>query len=112
MAAGNYNIIIDQGSDFTLDFVIKDDGTPRDLTGYSARAQLRRKKNSVTVSATFTCSIPSAIDGEVRMELGNSLSTGLTAGIYYYDLELYTAADANVIRILQGEANLTAEVTR
>ena len=34
MAAANYPITIQQGATFRLPFVIKDDGTPRNLTGY------------------------------------------------------------------------------
>ena len=42
MAAGTYDVIVDQGSDFALEVTIKDDSTNvTDLTGYSARAHIR-----------------------------------------------------------------------
>jgi len=44
--------------------------------------------------------------------MSNVITTGLAAGVYYYDLELFTANDGNVTRLLQGQATVTQEVTR
>ena len=112
MAAATYNLVIDQGSDFAIDLVVKESGSVKDLTGYSARAQLRNKKDSSTLAANFTCTVTSASEGKIKMELANSVSTGLTAGRYFYDLEIYTSGDALVKRLLQGEVTLNQEVTR
>ena len=117
MAAANYNITIDQGSDFEISVILQtEDGVVEDLTGYSARAQLRQTKSAVSVAATFTCNILDPETGEITMFLGNAVTELLiastTAGKYYYDLEIYTAADAIVRRVLQGEALVTEEVTR
>ncbi len=57
MTAAAYNLTIDQGSDFALDLVVKEDNVAKDLTGYSARAQMRNTKGASTVSATFTCTV-------------------------------------------------------
>lgn len=113
MAAAKYNLVIDQGSDFirTLD-VAEDDGTATNLTGYSARAQIRKSKSSESVSASFTCTIPSPTAGRIVMELAAATSAALNSGRYYYDLEIFTSGDANVTRLLQGEITLTQEVTR
>ena len=46
MAAATYNLVIDQGSDFVIDLVVKQSGSIKDLTNYSARAQLRTKKDA------------------------------------------------------------------
>lgn len=112
MPAGTYNITIDQGSDFAIQLTLSEDGAPKDLTDYSARAQMRKLKSSDTVSATFTCTIINASEGALKMELSNSATVGLSAGIYYYDLELFTNNDGNVTRLLEGQVNLTQEVTR
>ena len=45
MAAGKYNIRIDQGSDFSIQLTVKESGSAKNLTGYSARAQLRNLTN-------------------------------------------------------------------
>jgi len=116
-AAANYNITIDQGSDFEISVQLQqEDGVPDDLTGYSARAQLRQTKASATVAATFTCTIPYPEAGVIVVSLSNSITKNLspssTAGKYFYDLEIFTSLDAVVKRVLQGEAIVTQEVTR
>jgi hypothetical protein len=112
MAAGKYNIEIDQGSDFALDVTVKEDGSAKDLTGYSARSQMRAKKSDASAAASFTCTVTDAANGILKMELSNSTSSNMTAGRYFYDLEIYTSGDAIVKRILEGEVNIDREVTR
>ena len=112
MAAGTYNLVIDQGSDFGFEFVVKEDGVAKDLTGYSARGQLRRKKTSPNISGTFTCTITDAANGTGTVSMDNTTTTSLTPGWEYYDVELYTAGDSYVERILEGRVEIRAEVTR
>jgi len=106
-----YNIIIDQGSDYSVSLVLSDSGVVRDLTGYLARAQMRKTSYSIVV-ATFACTIPTPTDGEIFMELDNDTSSALTPGVYVYDLELYTAGDAEVARLIGGKVTVTAEITK
>jgi hypothetical protein len=112
MPAATYNLTIDQGSDYTLSLVVKENGAVKNLTGYSARAQMRERKHSDTLSASFTCTIPSPGSGGVILSLPNGSSKVLSAGTYFYDLELYTNADALVTRLLEGQVTLRQEVTR
>ena len=46
------------------------------------------------------------------MELPNTVSSGISAGRYFYDLEIHTGSDAVVKRLIQGEVTLNQEVTR
>ena len=112
MTAARYDLVIDQGSDFAIEFTVAQSGVAKNLNGYSARAQLRPSKSSSTLSASFTCSIPQPTTGKINMILGNSATSGLTAGRYYYDLEIFTSSDTLVNRLLYGEVTLTQEVTR
>ncbi len=112
MSAARYNLVIDQGSDYAESFTLNENGSVKNLTGYSARAQMRTSKSSSVVAASFTCTISTPADGTVVMSLSNATSSALTAGVYVYDLELFTAGDAIVSRILQGSVDLTQEVTR
>ena len=113
MAAATYNLVIDQGSDFTIDLVVKEQGSVKNLTNYSARAQLRTKKDaSGSAAASFTCTVTDAAAGAITMDLPNSVSSGIAAGRYYYDLEIFTASDTVVKRLIQGEVTLNQEVTR
>tara|TARA_B100000902_G_C26708313_1_gene620651 strand:- start:249 stop:587 length:339 start_codon:yes stop_codon:yes gene_type:complete len=112
MSAGTYNLVIDQGSDFALDLVIKQSGTAMNLTNYTGRAQLRTSVDASSASATFTVTKTNATGGALKLELSAATSTSLAAGQYVYDLEIYTASDSVVKRILQGNATITPEVTR
>ena len=112
MAAANYDIIIDQGSDFAVQLTLTEDDAPKNLSGYDARAQLRTKKTSTTVSAEFECNIIDADRGTINMAMRNDVNQDLAPGIYYYDLEIHTPNDAIVVRLIQGKATVTQEVTR
>ncbi len=113
MTAAAYNLVIDQGSDFAIDLLIKENEVVKDLSGYSARAQMRPTRTSDTVAGTFTCTVLTpATDGKVQMQLSNVASSAMSAGRYYYDLEIYTSGDSVVKRLIQGEVTLNPEVTR
>ena len=114
MAAGNYDITIDEGSDFELTMVVKDGNDPRQLQGWSARGHLRQSKDTAQYWA-FTFNTL-ANDGTIVMSLpynvvDNHGHAALTAGNYFYDVEIYQGTTA-VERILQGKAVVTREVTR
>ena len=110
MSAGIYNIKIDQGSDFSLQLTVQEDGSAKNLTGFSARAQMRPTIDSSTLTATFTCTITDASSGILTMTLPYTTTDDITVGQYYYDLELYTGTTSQ--RLIQGTATVTGEVTR
>ena len=112
MSAGTYNLVIDQGSDFSLDLVIKEGGSALNLANYSGRAQLRTSVTASSASASFTVTVTNAANGALKMQLPAATSSGISAGQYVYDLEIYTANDSIVKRIMQGDATITPEVTR
>tara|TARA_X000001388_G_scaffold15815_1_gene9723 strand:- start:684 stop:1034 length:351 start_codon:yes stop_codon:yes gene_type:complete len=116
MSAGTHNITIDQGATFELTVTIKESGSAKDLSSYSARAQLRKSKESST-SVVFTCDrdgAGSALSdtGVVTMGLTPAQTNSLTEGKYLYDLEIFTANDAIVNRIIQGSATVNRGITR
>jgi hypothetical protein len=112
MAAATYNIVIDQGSDFAMECVPKNDGVPVDLTGYMARAHLRAKQGADVLVKAFDCTVVDAANGLVKMEMTNADTQLLTPGNGYYDLEIYTANDVLVSRLLQGKVKITPETTK
>ncbi len=112
MTAATYDLVVDQGSDFAIDLTITEGGSAKNLTGYSGRAQMRSTHASSSVAATFTCSVVNATAGTMKMELSASTTTGITAGRYVYDLEIYTSSDAIVKRLIQGSVTINPEVTR
>ena len=112
MAAGNYDIVIDQGSDFSIELVVAQIGNPVNLGSHSASAQLRPTPTSTTLSATFTCQVTNASQGKLTMSLGYALTRNIASGKYYYDLELFNSSANSITRLIQGVARVTAEVTR
>ena len=112
MAAATYNIEVDQGSDYNIEIEVKEDGTVKNLTGYSARAQARASDDTSSVAFSFVCTIPTPSNGKVLMKLPAATSSSATAGQYLYDLEVYTGSDAAVSRLIKGTATLDREITR
>lgn len=115
MAAGIYDITVEQGATFTLSATWKDStGALVNLTGYSARMQIRETYESEDVILSFTSTGGSIVLGGA---LGTIVVTGSatdTAKIpmtpAVYDLELESGGV--VTRLLQGKATITQEVTR
>jgi hypothetical protein len=113
--AGNYNIIIDQGAHFERLITVADpDGDPLDLTGWTARMQIRTEIDAETVMVELTTE-------NGRISLGGAAGTitlTLTADITedmddegVYDLELIDTYD-RVYRLLKGKVKVELEVTR
>ena len=90
MSAGTYNLVVDQGSSFALDLVIKQAGSALDLTNYTGRAQIRTTHTASSAAASFTVTKTNASAGVLKMELSPATTAGLAAGQYVYDLEIYT----------------------
>jgi|TARA_R110000851_G_scaffold230776_1_gene383575 hypothetical protein len=112
MAAGTYDIVVDQGSDFSMEIAISTDGSATAIATHTARAQLRPSPTSTTKTADFTCTITDASGGKLTMALSNSTTAAIAAGKYYYDIELVNTSNSVVTRLLQGVARVTPEVTR
>ena len=131
MAAGKYNFIIEQGTTFTLNLEYKDsNGQSVDLTNYYGRMQLRPTKASETVYLTLSSSLNSDGTGlNFSGSNGNLPPSSGSIGIYiasctssllnfdgeaYYDLEIYSgsAPCAFTVRLLEGQVQLSKEVTR
>ncbi len=108
-----YELTIDQGSTFAITVELKDYFTndPLNLTGYTARSQIRKDYNSST-SNNFTVSIQDAANGNISMSMTASNTSNLKAGRYVYDLEIEETVSSEITRVLQGVAIVTPQVTR
>lgn len=113
-------LIIDQGADVAVEIeLVEQDGSKKDLTGYSAAAKMKRNYNSVDsdeiVDFTATIGDP-ATDGVVILSLTNTQTDALsTRGRYVYDVEIsFQDSDGNTIieRVLEGKAKISPSVTR
>ena len=126
MAAGKYSFIIEQGATTNLNIQWTDSsGSAIDLTGYSARMQIRPgiEANDVYISLLSNLQPDgtglnlSGSNGETPVQSG---SIGIYISAYsssllnfteaYYDLELVNGIE--VTRLLEGRVKLSKNVTR
>lgn len=114
MTAGIYDIIIEQGATFTRTVTWKDEAeTPINLTGYSARLQMRESVDATSTFLSLTSGSGITLGGTagtILIEISATDTAALTqSGVY--DLELVSGAGV-VTRLLQGSVTLSKEVTR
>jgi len=114
MSAGAYDITCEQGATFSRTLTVKDsNGNARDLSGYTARMQVRRTTSSSTTLVELTTEngrISLNSDGEISLSLSATETAALTdEGVY--DLEIEDSS-GNVERVVEGSFNLDLEVTR
>lgn len=114
MPAETLDLTIEQGATFEQFILVKRaDETPYDLAGWIGRGQVRRSHRDSTVLIDFTVTITDAPTGEVRISLTAAQTTALPyrfSGVY--DVELEQISTGKVIRVLQGRAIISPEVTR
>lgn len=107
-----HDITIQQGGTFAKTLTIRDDSqNPIDVSTDTFRGQVRKKYTSTEIEATFTTAITDGPNGLVSWSLTPAQTEAMGAGRWVYDLE-WVKADGNVIRILEGVADTTPEVTR
>lgn len=123
MPAETYNLTsdnnaeIEQGATYTFTLTWKDStNTPVDLTGYTARMQLRRTVPSTDTLLSLTDSdgIAFAADrttGVLTVTMTAAQTAALTGTSAVYDLELISASGV-VYRLIEGDVEISPEVTR
>lgn len=119
MAAGSYDLNIEQGSTFEQEFIWQDTQTPPqpiDLTGYTARLQIRTSYEAATPEIELTTANGRITLGGLLGTITLLLTDDETAALDWpspavYDLELESAS-GRVTRLLKGKATLDPEVTR
>jgi len=117
MAAAQYDLLVEQGSTYSQSVQWKT-GSPAaavNLTGYTARMQLRSSVTASTAALSLTTengriSI-TANTGTVTLSISATDTAALTAGRYVYDLELVSSG-GQVTRLMEGVVTVSAEVTR
>lgn len=114
--AERYNVLIDQGSTYTLALTYKDsNGTAINLTGYTAAMQVRDTVNSATtvlsLSSPSNGIVITGATGLINITITAAQTTALIANTYVYDLEI-TSGSGVVTRLIQGSVIVNAEVTR
>lgn len=114
--AGRYDWRINQGEDLSKVFTWRDENDALvNLTGYSARLQVRKPKGSSTTLLSLTNGSGITLGG-VAGTITITRTAAQTAaldwdGSAHYDLELVSGGNI-VTRLLEGQVALSREVTR
>jgi hypothetical protein len=115
MAAGTLNFTIEQGATFNLLLTWEIDSVPVNITNWTARLQARVDVEDSEVILSLTTSnggiTLGGAAGTISLDQTATQTALLPAGTYVYDLELISAAGV-VTRLVQGELNISPEVTR
>ena len=105
--AGNYSILIEQGADWSRTVAWKNpDGTPIDLTGYTAAMQVR---DGQTLLATPTTTV-SGPAGTITLAIPATTTATLPAATAKYDLFMTDPGGA-VTRLLAGTISIIPRTT-
>lgn len=113
------NIQIDKGSSFrsALIWKINEPAVPKDLTGYTARMQLRDSVDSNTILHSMTTEnggiAITGVEGKIALFISDTDSTLFDFDEAVYDLELIdSGGSGDVRRLVEGQVTLFDEVTR
>ena len=105
-------LTIEQGATFNTTITVSDaENNTKNLTGFSARSQLRRSYYSNT-AYDFDVVITDAPSGFITMSLTAANTSLLPPGRMVYDVELEDNDTGEVIRIFEGIAVILPNVTR
>ena len=109
------DLCIPAGASFSRVIRWKADGANVNLTGYTARAQIRPSASSATTTLSLTTENTrialGGTAGTITLSISATDTAAITAGRYVYDLELVSAGGI-VTRLLQGVVTVSANVTR
>ena len=104
------NIVIDQGTDWTITIDVTDNtGGTYDLSGHTVAAQMR-KNYATSTAITFGASHNSS-NGQITLSLPSETTVDITPGRYLYDVEMRDSSN-NVSRVIEGIATVTPGITR
>ena len=119
MAAGKYDITIEQGATFTLPISYKDsnDAVIDLSSGYTARMRIKESVGGTLLASTESGDSTGATITIALASSGNNITISMTAtntaalnfDHAVYDLELVSGSQVD--RIIQGTVNLAKEVT-
>jgi len=111
MAAGIYNLNIEQGSSWELRLEVDSSpDTDMNLTGYTIASKIGKSYYDIT-PVSLTTNMLNATTGYFKIALSSTQTALLDAAHeYVYDVEI-TSSEGTVTRLIQGRATVSAGVT-
>jgi hypothetical protein len=113
-----YNTVIDQGANWYLTVTYQNpNGTPINITNYTAALQLRSLPSDPVAVLTLTTQnggiTITGATGTVAIQATHQQTGAIDEGNYFYDLEIYSNnSPSATTRLVQGQIVVSAEVTR
>lgn len=115
--AGKLTIVIEQGTTFNPIFTYTDDAAPPvpiDLTGYTARMQIKLKQTDIALIDELTTEngglTLGGVAGTIALFINDVDTAAYTFSQAVYDLEIISSGGI-VVRLLQGSVILSTETT-
>jgi len=118
MAAGKVNITIEQGATFRKQLIWNAaGGGPNDLTGYTARMQIREKVSDTSPTVDITTANSGitlgGTAGTIDLFISDVATDAITFQSGVYDLEMVdTGGSGDVTRLIEGVVTVSKSVTR
>jgi len=110
MPAAYQDLYIEQGTTYSTSITLDDVyNNIFDLSGYTAKAQLKHSYYTSNVTATFSTTINSG-SGTITLQLDAPTTANISPGRYVYDTIIIDPSQ-NVTRILEGIAEVAPGVT-
>ena len=110
MSAYVHNISIDSGADYSQEYdMFEVGGRVVDLTGYSARAQIRKHRDSST-AVSFRIAFVNRPSGKIQLSIPSWTTSKLKPGRYCYDVE-FTKPNTEIAIVLEGKVNVRAGIS-
>jgi hypothetical protein len=104
-------LTLEKGSTFSSQITVKDDqGVEQDLTGYTARSQMR-KSYYASSKYDFTVTVTAPVLGLITMSMTAANTSNISPGRYVYDVEIENNS-GDVTRIFEGIVTVLPNVTR
>lgn len=106
MPATQYNLLVEQGATLTATLTVTNsDGTPFNLTGYTAAGKIRAGYTDDTALVSLTFAIPSPATGVITLSLTAAQTAALPVTRGVYDVTITSGSTA--LRILQGSVTIS-----
>ena len=109
--AGTRDIEIYQGDTYAHQLSLKNSSNAViNISTRSYAGQIRKKRSSDIITATFTTQITDGANGVVVFSLAPNITSNIASGSYVYDFQ--ETNGSTVTTLITGNVAVTAEVTR
>jgi hypothetical protein len=109
--AAERDIEIYQGDTYVHQLSLKDSANAViNISSRTYSGQIRKRRSSSTITATFATEITDGANGIVVFSLAANLTSNIASGTYVYDFQ--ETNGAVVTTLLTGNVAVTGEVTR